>query len=160
MDKSSDKNQAAPPLSTERRAVGQLLVRLLAHFRAEIFDAQMQSDLFPDIRFAHLTIWGNLVRTDGLRLTDLARRANLSQAACSELVADLEANGYLERRPDPTDGRARLIYPTKRGEAFLSYSAQNIANLEQRWREHLAPDEFNNACATFDALLRRLDNDT
>ena len=48
-----------------------------------------------------------------IRLTDLAARAQLSPATTSELVSDLQRLGYLERRTDGTDRRAKLILPPR-----------------------------------------------
>ena len=45
----------------------------------------------------------------GLRLTELAERAQVTKQTASLLVAALEAQGLVERVPDPADGRARLI---------------------------------------------------
>jgi DNA-binding MarR family transcriptional regulator len=58
-------------------------------------------------------VLGNVGRK-GMRLTRLADRAQLGLAACSELVNDLERLQYVERRPDPSDGRAKLIVRTAR----------------------------------------------
>lgn len=110
---------------------------------------------FSDTRFAHLAIWGN-VGVDGVRLTDLADRANLSMAACSELVNDLQDLGYLERQPDPTDGRAKLIHPTARGRALLEAAGRRVAEIEAAWRGLLPASDFDRACATFDTLLTML----
>jgi hypothetical protein len=83
-------------------AIGQLLGRLLRQFRAELFAPAAQRG-YRDLREPHLQIFGNL-GVDGVRLTDLAARAQLSLAATSELVNDLQRLGYLERRPDPPTG--------------------------------------------------------
>ena len=53
------------------------------------------------MREPYLHIFSNL-GVDGIRLTDLAARAQLSPAAASELVSDLQALGYMERRADGT----------------------------------------------------------
>src|SRR5689334_6767284 len=90
---------STPSLPTDRSAIGQLLVRLLREFRTALFDA-VEGTEFADLRFAHNQIWGN-VGIDGIRLTELANKANLSLAACSELVNELQSLGYLERQPDP-----------------------------------------------------------
>lgn len=147
-----------PALPTDRHAIGQLLARLLTHFRIELFAEPARQEQFPDIRFAHLQIWGN-VGVEGIRLTALAEKANLSLAACSELVNDLESNGYLERTADPSDGRAKLIHPTERGRLLLDAAGHAVARLEQRWRELCEPTTFDHACNTLDNLLRALDND-
>lgn len=96
---------------------------------------------------------------DGIRLTELAERATLSLAACSELVNELQTLGYLERRPDPADGRAKLIFPTRRGRELLAAAGDAVADLEHRWRHLCADGSFDEACRTFDDLLRRLDGD-
>ncbi len=49
----------------------------------------------------------------GSRLTQLAARANMTPQAMGELVDELEELGYVVRRPDPSDRRAKLIVLTK-----------------------------------------------
>ena len=142
---------STPSLPTDRLAVGQLLVRLLYEFRTALFDA-VEGTEFADLRFAHNQIWGN-VGVDGIRLTELASKANLSLAACSELVNELQSLGYLERRPDPADGRAKLIFPTPRGRRLLDAAGERVAELEATWRAQLPRGEFDRACRAFDRLL-------
>ena len=49
-----------------------------------------------------------------------------------ELVAELERRDYVERRPDPRDGRALLVLPTGRGLMLLAHArrAQNEAEAQ------------------------------
>jgi DNA-binding MarR family transcriptional regulator len=145
-------------LSPDRLAIGQLLVRLLAHFRSEMFSYGDEDVRFADIRYPHLQIWGN-VGVEGIRLTELAGKAQLSLAACSELVDELQNLGYLERRPDPSDGRAKLIIPTKRGRDLLDAAGLAVVEIEQQWRSKVHRGEFDHACAVLDRLLARLDDD-
>jgi DNA-binding MarR family transcriptional regulator len=49
---------------------------------------------------------------EGLRLTDLALRMNVSKASASAMAAKLGARGYLERSPSPEDRRASLLRAT------------------------------------------------
>ena len=143
---------STPSLPTDRLAVGQLLVRLLHQFRTTLFDS-VEGTEFADLRFAHNQIWGN-VGIDGIRLTELANKANLSLAACSELVNELQSLGYLERQPDPADGRAKLIFPTRRGRRLLDAAGERVAELEAEWRAHLPAGEFDRACRALDRLLQ------
>jgi DNA-binding MarR family transcriptional regulator len=149
-------NQAVLP--TDRLAIGQLLGRLLQQFRTELFAGAAADGRFGDIRFPHLQVWGNL-GIEGVRLTELAHRAQLSLAACSELVDELQELGYLERKADPSDGRAKLIFPTRRGRAVLDAAGQAVAELELRWRRQLPRGAFDGACRTLDELLVALEND-
>ena len=62
----------------------------------------------PDLRAAHTALFPHL-DLEGVRLTELARRVGVSKQAVGQLVDDLERMGALERVPDPSDGRAKLI---------------------------------------------------
>src|SRR5687767_15675342 len=77
------------------------------------------------------------IKADGMRLTDLARGANITPQALGELVDELEDLGYVERRPDPTDRRAKLIVLTERGHECMAAGLATIDGLEQRITEIL-----------------------
>lgn len=74
---------------------------------------------------------------EGSRLTDLARGANMTPQAMGELVDELEGLGYVVRRPDPTDRRAKLIVLTERGQECIAAGLATIDGLEQRLTEIL-----------------------
>ncbi|MDX3075521.1 MarR family winged helix-turn-helix transcriptional regulator [Streptomyces sp. NPDC088354] len=141
-------------LPVDRLAIGQLLVRLLREFRTEMFAPAAERG-YADLREPHLQIFGN-IGVDGIRLTDLAARAQLSLAATSELVNELQELGYLERRPDPGDRRAKLIFPTGRGRQALDDAGGRVAEIEQRWSEAVGPGDFTAACRTLQHLLDAL----
>jgi len=84
---------------------------------------------FTDTRMAHNAVFPH-VPSEGIRLVDLAARAGMTKQAMSELVVDLEALGYLRRRPDPSDGRAKLIEFTKRGWSSVEVSLVSFAAIE------------------------------
>jgi DNA-binding MarR family transcriptional regulator len=52
----------------------------------------------------------------GLRLSELADRLAINRSTTSESVSALERKGLVERRPDPSDGRAIRIALTPDGE--------------------------------------------
>lgn len=58
-----------------------------------------------------------------LRMQDLGERVVLSRSRVSRLVDDLEADGLIERRPDPSDGRATLACLTPTGRAAFRRAA-------------------------------------
>ncbi len=144
-------------LPQDRLAVGQLLGRLLRQFRVELF-APAAAHGYSDLREPHLQIFGNL-GIDGIRLTDLATKAQLSLAATSELVTELEELGYLERRPDARDGRAKLIFPTRRGRRALDDAGDRVAEIEDHWAQTVGPEGFSDACRLLQLLLDALTSD-
>ena len=56
---------------------------------------------------------------DGIRLTDLCERALVSKPRVTLHVSELVAAGFVERRPDPTDGRASIVTITPPGRDML-----------------------------------------
>ena len=144
-------------LPADRLAIGQLLVRLLREFRREL-SAPAAAAGYGDIRDPHLQIFGT-IGMGGLRLTDIAARAQLSLAATSELVNDLQTLGYLERHPDPSDGRAKLIDLTERGRKLQADAGNRVAEIEQQWLAIVGNRRFTEMCATMQCLLDHLDPD-
>jgi DNA-binding MarR family transcriptional regulator len=104
-----ESSPAAPP----RLPIGQLLVRATRQFREELFRRARAAGA-DDLREAHLQVFGT-IDWGGTRLTDLAARAQMTRPSMNELVDQLEAAGYLERVPDPSDGRAKLVRLTRPG---------------------------------------------
>jgi DNA-binding MarR family transcriptional regulator len=142
-------------LPTDRLAIGQLLVRLLREFRTELFEPAAGRG-YVDLREPHLQIFGN-IGVDGMRLTELAARAQLSLSAASELINDLQELGYLERRPDPADRRAKLIVPTARGRRVLADAGDRVAEIEEHWSQIVGRRRFAEACRTLQSLLDRIE---
>ena len=64
---------------------------------------------------------------------------------------------YLARRPDPADGRAKLIDLTPRGRAAMSAAGQRVTDIEQRWSKLVGAEDFDQMCSTMQRLLDQLD---
>ncbi len=80
------------------------------------------------------------IADEGSRLTELADRAQVTKQTASLLVAALEREGLVERVPDPSDGRARLIRMSERGREAAGQAMQVVMAVEREWTEHLGPD--------------------
>ena len=76
---------------------------------------------------------------DGSRLTELADQAQVTKQTASVLVAGLEEKGFVERVPDPRDGRARIIRFTPAGRAAVRRAQRIVLRVEREWEEHLGP---------------------
>jgi DNA-binding MarR family transcriptional regulator len=139
----------------DRQAIGQLLVRLLREFRDDLAAPRADAG-YGDVREVHFQIFGN-IRMGGVRLTELADRAQLSLAATSELVNDLATLGYLTRRPDPADGRAKLIELTNRGQHLMTDAGGRVAEIEKRWSKLVGERNFAQMTRTMQRLLDELD---
>ena len=55
----------------------------------------------------------------GISQKEIAARLQITPAAVSTIVRDMEAMGLVERNPDPKDARQMKLYLSERGEALL-----------------------------------------
>ena len=126
--------------TSPRLPIGQLLGQLLRSFRQELH-RRAQEGGYGDIREAHLQVFG-AIDWKGTRLTELAARANMTLPAMSELVDDLQRAGYLERRPDPRDGRAKLIGPTRKGRHAIVQALRAVREIEASYSRVVGDERF------------------
>jgi DNA-binding MarR family transcriptional regulator len=75
-----------------------------------------------DLRPAHARLMVFL-GWEGSRITDIARAQDVSKNAVGQLVTELEELGYVERVPDPADGRAKIVRYTDAGVALIGDAA-------------------------------------
>lgn len=110
------------------------LLRLAYHELANEVGAAVRR-VAPDQRPAHGSIMEQLDFEDGQRLTDLADGAGIAPQSAGELVDQLESLGYVERRPDPDDRRAKRIYRTikakKASKAAIDAAQKSEHELKQ-----------------------------
>src|SRR3712207_5727763 len=69
---------------------------------------------YGDVRPAHYAVFRYL-KGEGSRVTELAEAAGMTKQSMGELVDHLERRGYVERRPDPRDRRAKIVVSTEKG---------------------------------------------
>ncbi|HET7533567.1 MAG TPA: MarR family transcriptional regulator [Nocardioidaceae bacterium] len=91
---------------------------------------------FEDMSAAKARVFER-IGAQGTRLTDLAEQAQVTKQTAGSLVDQLEQAGYVERRPDPSDARARLICIAERGLAAVQVAAGVVAQVEEEWTQHL-----------------------
>jgi DNA-binding MarR family transcriptional regulator len=107
-------------------------------FREELARRVAETD-YSDIRITHGCVFGN-IDPEGSRLTDLAERAHMTKQSVGEIVTELGQLGYLERVPDPDDGRAKIIRLTERGRAAQALGRELIDEIEQDWAERFGAE--------------------
>ena len=111
--------------------VGFLLAKASQRWN-ELLHAEFAAAGFPEVRAAYGSLLVPLFEEDGLRQGELARRSRLSKQTLTTMARALEADGLIERRPDPADARATLIFLTERARAFRPVAERVLAELEGR----------------------------
>ena len=107
----------------------------------EIVMEQLAARGYEGFRTAHGTI-GQHIADDGSRVTELAELAQVSKPTVVYLVNDLERLGYVERVPDPADGRAKLVRMTERGAGAQRAGTEIVRQIERDWSALLGEGEF------------------
>ncbi|MFC4912815.1 MarR family winged helix-turn-helix transcriptional regulator [Actinomadura gamaensis] len=120
--------------------LGILTTRLFFGIQRELF-ATLAEQGYGDLRAQHGAVLAHLDE-DGTRATDLAHRSGQHKQVIGKLVDELEALGYVERRPDPSDRRAKLVVPTGRGLAQMRDSDAVLAAIEARHAEAVGRDAY------------------
>ena len=79
------------------------------------------------IKPSHSAVFAQ-IKAEGSRLTELAAGANMTPQSMGEIVNELEDLGYVLRRPDPRDRRAKLIVLTDRGWEVAAAGETTVAS--------------------------------
>jgi DNA-binding MarR family transcriptional regulator len=123
-------------------ATDQHLVALLESVKEDLLEEmyrRVAAAGYPGLRPSHGCVFRYL-DVDGSRLSELAESSGMTKQAFGEHVANVEALGYVERVPDPQDGRAKLVVPTPRGREALILGRQVFADLEREWAEAIGTE--------------------
>jgi DNA-binding MarR family transcriptional regulator len=127
--------------ATKERSEGHVLFSQLLRNPYQAFLTKLHARLAAAGYADTAPSWGHNIffylREGGLRLTELAEQAHVTKQAMRYTVNQLEAAGYVERVPDPNDGRAKIIRLTERGWVARRLADEIIASIEDECVRHL-----------------------
>jgi DNA-binding MarR family transcriptional regulator len=82
-----------------------------------------------------------LERREGLSSAQLARRHYVTPQAMQQLVASMERDGLIERRPDEVNRRILRAWLTEHGAEVLRACHRGVDRVEEQMLSMLSPDE-------------------
>ena len=124
----------------EQPNTGLLLFIPYRALEARVFAALAEAG-YADFTIAQARV-AQRIGPDGTRLTELAEAAQITKQTAGFLVDQLERAGYVERIPDPSDARAKLIRLAERGRQTVAVAAEAVARVEAEWAEHLGGHRY------------------
>lgn len=130
--------------------IGIMSARLLFSVQKELFE-KLAEQGHPELRPQHGAVLG-YIDEEGSRATELSRLSGAHKQVIGNLIDELEALDYVERRPDPSDRRAKLIVPTALGRDQMRKSDAIVAAIEERHAEEIGKQEY----ARFKDAFRRI----
>lgn len=128
-----------------------LLMHIAARTAADRIFRALHEGGFDDITIAQSRLLAG-IDSDGTRLSVLAERAQVAKQTATALVDRLEHAGYVERVPDPSDGRARLVRLTSRALAALPVAYAEEDRIEAEWEAHLGAERMDDLRRSLTAL--------
>jgi DNA-binding MarR family transcriptional regulator len=132
-------NAEAAPLGPP--LIGALLRMPLDAVRRRMLE-RLHERGFDDLVAPHLIVL-QYPGPQGMRPSDLALQLRMTKQALNYLLGELERFGYLERRPDPEDGRSRRIVLTERGYSAGRVIRDAVREMEAEWARKLGSRRFD-----------------
>lgn len=133
--------------------LGTLLRMPYQAMMTEVVEPALASAGCGDIRSAHLPVIQALaIHPDGLRATELAAYARITKQSMGSLVDHLDRGGYIERAPDPTDHRAKVVRLTPQGWTASRAIRAAVQGVETDWARRVGAKRV----AQLRAILRDL----
>lgn len=126
--------------------VAQLMGALMQEIRSTF-----AAEDWGGLRQSHFRLLSNVPR-DGIRITDLGERLGMTKQASGQFVSALIDTGHLAARPDPHDGRVRVVVRTALGDRTVKAFNARILRLERDWAKVVGPARY----ADFRQVLHEL----
>lgn len=124
-----------------RHNIGRLLNMAVERFETRVLALMVEAG-YGDFSLSHMAITRNL-DVGGTRATEIAKRAGITKQFVGELIGHLEDIGLLQRVPDPDDKRARIVYFTPDGLAWLETLGIAIEQAEKEMKKELGAESFS-----------------
>ncbi|MEY2943839.1 MAG: hypothetical protein RLY97_1853 [Pseudomonadota bacterium] len=86
-----------------------------------------------------------LSRRDGMTQTALAADLDLTKVAIGGLIDRMETGGFVERRADERDARARRVFLTRAGQRLVASIRENVDIVETEILATVTEDELDEA---------------
>ena len=141
------------PNTSARGRPANLAILLREPFRvgSEVLHRRFAERGHPDVRPPHGHVM-QFLDDEGTTVSVLAKRAQMTKQSMAELVAHLERLGYVERVPDPSDRRAKLVRATRRGEQLYAIAREVVAQIEAEWTRRLGKAKMRQLRALLEEL--------
>lgn len=92
----------------------------------------------------------------GVRLSDMAELLGITRQAANQYVNQIENAGYLARIDDPSDGRAKILCLTKRGEKLVEDGSRQALQLQQQMEQIAGKQALQAAAISLYRLNKQL----
>lgn len=97
-----------------------------------------------------------LSRRDGMKMTALAADLDLTKVAVGGLIERMETGGFVERRSDSRDARAKRVYLTSEGISLVNRIREHVEKVETDILSSVSENELGVAAEVLVNIKHRL----
>lgn len=110
---------------------------------------------YQGLKLSFSTVMSNMTFT-GTRLVDIAEKIGMTKQAVGQIANEIEQLGYIERIPDPHDGRAKNLVFTELGKRLLQDSISGVEEVEKQYAELIGDEKAQQLQALLKELNEKL----
>ena len=115
----------------------------------------------PDgLLISHFSVVNHLMRVgEGRTPLAIATAFQVPKTTLTHTLSGLEKFGFIEMRPNPSDGRSKLVYSTKAGRDFRDQSILKMAPKMMEFAETFPLEEIETVLPLLTRIREKLDQD-
>ncbi|MGO4484944.1 DNA-binding MarR family transcriptional regulator [Rhizobium pisi] len=132
-----------------------LLLRLVHQHWTQAVEAALEEAGYGDIRPPHANVF-TFARPEGIQVSELTKLARVRKQTMTQAVEELERLGYVERRPDPDDRRARLVFLTEKGQGVRPVAMAAGRRVDESWAALTGQQQMDDLRTALRRLLEQL----
>jgi DNA-binding MarR family transcriptional regulator len=126
--------------SSENRSLAILCAMAFAALIADLH-VRLTSGGYDDLRPAHGFVFQRVAGT-GATAAEIATHLGITRQSTQQILDELELADYLQRVPNPADGRSKRIVLTLKGETCLEIVEAAFNEIDRTWLKQLGKDSF------------------
>jgi DNA-binding MarR family transcriptional regulator len=131
------------------------ILSVTLHLQSEVMNALTIKHGHSQLRI-NFEPYISISAAHGARLSDIAEQLGISRQAANQTVNLIETAGYLHRRADPSDGRAKILVTTPRAETLIRQGAREAGKIEEQLAKIIGIERLTEASNSLVSLNREL----
>ncbi len=96
------------------------------------------------------------IDAEGTPSTALGPKMGMESTSLSRLLNTMEEKGYIERKPNPEDGRGVLIFLTEQGKEKRDLSKKTVLEFNNGLLENIAPEKMEHFFEVIEAIKEQV----
>ncbi|MDA9008956.1 MarR family winged helix-turn-helix transcriptional regulator [Alphaproteobacteria bacterium] len=126
----------------------------------QLSSAAMEQQLPDGLLVSHFAVVNHLMRLgEGRTPLSIAKAFQVPKTTLTHTLNGLGKSGLIEMRPNPKDGRSKLVYTTQAGREFRDQSIESMAPMLSDFAQTIPLDEIKAVLPLLVKIREKLDRD-